>query len=136
MECPKCFWHDYYKICPICDNQIPEERNCAKEGFLWCHDCVAITHKNAKTLETNFCSPSKEENEERINQFSFLSNRFVFDSFCHWLLIKLSKRYLVSDFIASNYYSRVSVDPCKVILHCFNNNTSRCSLGVFPIELN
>ena len=24
----------------------------------------AITHKNAKTLETNFYSPSKEENEE------------------------------------------------------------------------
>ena len=21
MKCPKCFWHDYYKICPICDPQ-------------------------------------------------------------------------------------------------------------------
>ena len=30
----------------------------------------------------------------------FLSNRCVFDSFCF-------KRYLVSDFIASNYQSRV-----------------------------
>ena len=28
-----------------------------------CHDCGAITHKNAKTLETEFYSPSKEENE-------------------------------------------------------------------------
>ena len=27
MKCPKCFWHDNYKICPICDHQIPEERN-------------------------------------------------------------------------------------------------------------
>ena len=27
MKCPNCFWHDYYKICPICDHQIPEERN-------------------------------------------------------------------------------------------------------------
>ena len=26
MKCPKCFWHDNYKICPICDHQIPEER--------------------------------------------------------------------------------------------------------------
>ena len=60
MECPKCFWRDYYKICPICDNQIPEEINYTKEGFLRCHDCGAITHKNAKTLETNLCSPSKE----------------------------------------------------------------------------
>ena len=64
MKCPKCFWHDNYKICPICDHQIPEERNYIKEGFLRCHDCGAITHKNAKTLETNFYSPSKQENEE------------------------------------------------------------------------
>ena len=64
MKCPKCFWHDYYKIFPICDHQIPEERNYIKEGFLRCDDCGAITHKNAKTLETNFYFPSKEENEE------------------------------------------------------------------------
>ena len=66
MKCPKCFWHDYYKSSLICDHQIPEERNYIKEGFLRCHDCGAITHKNAKTLETNFYSPSKEENEEEV----------------------------------------------------------------------
>ena len=64
MKCPKCFWHDNYKICPICDHQIPEERNYIKEGFLRCHDCGVNTDKNAKTLETNFYSASKEENEE------------------------------------------------------------------------
>ena len=41
MKGPKCFWHDYYKICPICDHQILEERNYIKEGF---HECGAITH--------------------------------------------------------------------------------------------
>ena len=61
MKCPKCFWHDYYKICPICDHQIPEERKYMKEGFLRCHDCGVVTHKNAKTLEADFYSPSKEE---------------------------------------------------------------------------
>ena len=66
MKCPKFFWHDNYKICPICDHQIPEERKYIKEGFLRCHDCALITHKNAKTLETNFYSPSKEENEEEV----------------------------------------------------------------------
>ena len=35
-----------------------------KEGFLRCHDCGAATHKNAKTLETNFYSPSTEEKED------------------------------------------------------------------------
>ena len=64
MKCPKCFWHDYYKICPTCDHQIREGRNYVKEGFLRCHDCGAVTHKNAKTLETNFYSPSKEENQD------------------------------------------------------------------------
>ena len=64
MKCPKYFWHDYYKICPICDHQIPEEINYIKEGFLRCQDCGAITHKNAKTLETDFYSPSKDKNEE------------------------------------------------------------------------
>ena len=65
MKCPKCFWHDYYKICPICDHQIPEGRNYyIKEGFLRCHDCGAVTHKNAKTLATNLYFPFKEENEE------------------------------------------------------------------------
>ena len=39
MECPKCFWDDYYKICPICNHQIPKERNYIKEGFRRCHDC-------------------------------------------------------------------------------------------------
>ena len=63
-KCPKCFWRDYYKICPTCDHQIPEERNPTKEGFLPYHDCRAVTHKNAKTLETNFYSHSKEENEK------------------------------------------------------------------------
>ena len=64
MKCPKCFWHDYYKICAISDHQIPGERNYIEEGFLRCQDCGAVTQKNAKTLETNFYSPSKEENEE------------------------------------------------------------------------
>ena len=64
MKCPKCFWHDNYKICPICDHPISEERNYIKEGFLRCYDCRAITYKNVKTLETNFYSPSKEDNEK------------------------------------------------------------------------
>ena len=54
MKCPKCVWHVYYKICPICDHQIPDGRNYMKEGFRRCHDWGAVTHKNAKTLETNF----------------------------------------------------------------------------------
>ena len=64
MKCPNCFWHDYYKICPIYDHQIPEERNYIEECFQSFHDCGAITPKKVKTLKTNFYFPSKEENEE------------------------------------------------------------------------
>ena len=73
MKCPKCFWHDYYKICPICDHQIPEGRNYFKEGFLMCHYCGAVTHKNVKTLETNFYSPFNEENSLRSKRFRLVS---------------------------------------------------------------
>ena len=67
MKCPKCFWHDNYKICPICDHQIPEERNYIKEGFLRCHDCGAITHAQKREDVGN------QKNEENmINQFPSL----------------------------------------------------------------
>ena len=26
VKCPICFWHDGYKICPICAHQIPVDR--------------------------------------------------------------------------------------------------------------
>ena len=53
MKCPKCVWHDYYKICPISPDSWGEKL----------HE-RAVTHKDAKTSETNFYSPSKEENED------------------------------------------------------------------------
>ena len=54
MKCPKCFWHNYYKICPICDHQIPEGRNYMKEGFHRCHDCGAVTHKKREDVGNQF----------------------------------------------------------------------------------
>ena len=70
MKFPKCSWHDYYKICPICDHQIPDERNYIKEGFLrWCHDCRAMTHKSTKTLETTFYSPVLRRRTRRTTDF-------------------------------------------------------------------
>ena len=49
-----------------------------------------------------FIPPLKRRMKKRIN-FSFLSNRCVFDSFCHWFSIKFLKLYLVSGFIMSVY---------------------------------
>ena len=69
MKFPKCSWHDYYKICPICYHQIPEERNYIKERFLRCHDCRAMTHKNTKTLETTFYSPILRRRTRRTIDF-------------------------------------------------------------------
>ena len=89
MKCPNCFWHDYYKICPICDHQIPEERNYIKD-------------ERAFTIVEQLHTKRGERRRGLLN-FSFLSNRCVFDSFCHWSSIKFLKRYLVSGFIVSVY---------------------------------
>ena len=34
LKCPKCSCHDYYKICPLCDHQIPINIKHLKEGFI------------------------------------------------------------------------------------------------------
>ena len=54
----------------------------------------------------------KRRTKMKINQFLSLTNRLVFDSFSHCFLTKFVKRCPVSGFIASNYKSRVSIDPC------------------------
>ena len=71
MKCPKCFWHDYYKSSLICDHQIPEERNYIKEGFLRCHDCGAITHKNVKLWKPVFVPLLKRRTKKGINFHPF-----------------------------------------------------------------
>ena len=35
MKCPKCFWEDNCKVCPICDHKIPLERNSPSMLWLW-----------------------------------------------------------------------------------------------------
>ena len=100
MKCPRCFWHDYYKICPICDHQVPKERNCIKKGFLRCHECGAITHKNAKTLETNFHSLLKRARRRELIYFHFFQITVYLTLFDIVFLIKFLKQYLLSGFIA------------------------------------
>ena len=99
MKCPNCFWHDYYKISPICDHQIPEER---KRAFFGVTIVEQLLTKKRRRWKPIFIPPLKRRTKKRIN-FSFLSNRCVFDSFCHWFSIKFLKRYLVSGFIVSVY---------------------------------
>ena len=39
VKCPRCFWHDSYKICPICAHHIPVDRKHSTDGFMqWCAD--------------------------------------------------------------------------------------------------
>ena len=64
MKCPKCSWHDNYKICPICEHQIPLERKHSKEGFIRCYDCGAIRYDNLKASKTTFYYPSTDEDQD------------------------------------------------------------------------
>ena len=38
VKCPRCFWYDSYRICPICAHQIPVDRKHLTDGFIWCAD--------------------------------------------------------------------------------------------------
>ena len=51
VKCPRCSWHDVYRICPICAHQIPVDRKYLTDGFIWCADCHAVKHINSKTLK-------------------------------------------------------------------------------------
>ena len=64
MKCPKCFWEDNCKVCPICDHKIPLERKHAKESLRRCYDCAAITHKDERTSKMTFYPPSDEEDKD------------------------------------------------------------------------
>lgn len=56
VRCPRCFWYDGYKLCPICAQHIPvSERKHSKDGFIRCPDCHAVKHIDPETLkETNY----------------------------------------------------------------------------------
>ena len=64
MKCPKCFWEDNCKICPICDHKIPLERKHARDSLRRCYDCGAITHKDERTSKSTFYPPSDEEEDD------------------------------------------------------------------------
>ena len=64
MKCPKCFWEDNCKVCPICDHKIPLERKHAKESLRRCYDCGAITHKDERTSKMTFYPPSDDEDKD------------------------------------------------------------------------
>ena len=50
VRCPICFWYDGYKICPVCEHDIPvRERKHSKDGFNRYPDCHAVRHIDPKT---------------------------------------------------------------------------------------
>ena len=61
MKCPKCFWHDYYKICPICDHQIPEER---KRAFFGVTIVEQFYTQKGEGVGNQILFLFKEDNEE------------------------------------------------------------------------
>ena len=62
VKCPRCFWHDEYSICPICDYGMPVDNEHIKEVFARCNDCGATCHENMKTSKVSLYFPSEDEN--------------------------------------------------------------------------
>ena len=63
VKCPRCFWQDGYRICPICAHQIPVDRKHLTDGFIWCADCHAVKHIDSKTLKRTHYPPSEDEDD-------------------------------------------------------------------------
>ena len=63
VKCPKCFWHDGYRICPICAHQIPVDRKHLTDGFIWCTDCHEVKHIDSKTSKRTHYLPSEDEDD-------------------------------------------------------------------------
>ena len=63
VKCPRCFWQDGCRICPICVHQIPVDRKHLTDGFIWCADCHAVKHIDSKTLKRTHYPPSEDEDD-------------------------------------------------------------------------
>ena len=82
-------------------------------SFIFTNTSQKVSALNKANFRLHFrpCSTAGEGEKKKDGLLSFdyfnrfLSNRCVFDCF-------VSNRYLVSGFIASNYESRVLIDPC------------------------
>ena len=63
VKCPRCFWHDGYRICPICAHQIPVDRKHLTDGFICCADCHAVKHIDSNSLKRTHYPPSEDEDD-------------------------------------------------------------------------
>ena len=97
VKCTRCFWHDGYKICPICVHQIPVDRKHSVDGFIlvfilsWYADCHTVKHIDSETLKKIHYPPSEDEDDWfGVKHFvvvvifvlnKFISNLCVFESF-------------------------------------------------------
>ena len=95
----------------------PRREITSKRAFFGVTIVEQLHTKKRRRWKPIFIPPLKRRTKKRIN-FSFLSNRCVFDSFCRWFSIKFLKRYLVSGFIMSVYSSRVLIDR-SYVFYCF-----------------
>ena len=80
----------------------PRREITSKRAFFGVKIVEQLHTKKRRRWKLIIIPPLKRRTKKRIN-FSFLSNRCVFDSFCHCFSIKFLKRYLVSGFIVSVY---------------------------------
>ena len=109
MKCPKCFWHDYYKSrVQYAITRSPRREITSKRAFFGVTIVEQLHTKKRRRWKPIFISLLKRRTKKRIN-FSFLSNRCVFDPFCHWFSIKVFK-HGISWFYCEN----------QLICPCFN----------------
>ena len=71
MKCPKCFWHDNYSICPICDHQIPRREITSKRAFFGVTIVEQLHTKTPRRWKPIFIPLLKKRTKKRINFHPF-----------------------------------------------------------------
>ena len=102
MNCPNCFGTITTRFVRYSITRSPRREITSKRAFFGVTIVQQLYTKKRRRWKPIFIPPLKRRTKKKIN-FSFLSNRCVFDSFCHWFSIKILKRYLLSGFIVSVY---------------------------------
>ena len=91
-----------YMRSPDARGEKLRQRGLSSVSRLWSNN----TQKTWRRWKPIFISLLKRRTEMRIN-FSFLSNRCAFDSFCHWFSTKVLKLNLLSFFFLLALISRL-----------------------------
>ena len=71
MKCPRCFWHDNYKICPMYEPRSPRREITSKRAFFGVTIVEQLHTKTPRRWKPIFIPLLKRRTKKRINFYPF-----------------------------------------------------------------